>query len=157
MRFIVLSFLFVACGSAKVEKGEQGLAGPTGPTGASAADSSLVRSTMFCGTGQLATTTMGVAYSLTEFRGGDVFVSGSIYGKSVEAGDSDFFQASQAGAKTGHIQVIFDILGSANVGYWVLESDRTAKTLTVSYDDPDITSQQHQWTLSGTDCTLKTY
>ena len=136
--------------------GKDGTNGTNGAPGKDATAQSLFATSLHCG-GQLASTGLWFSYDAGVLKSGDVLATGSIRNNSAEISKTEFYAATQVGAATAEVLLEYDLLGTANAGYWSIKLDRTTLVTTITNFDADAAGGQNAWTMTPDKCVVNTY
>jgi len=168
--------------SAIITNGEDGANGLAGVDGASCTvvDNNNGSSTISCEDGSSAVVNDGASSSLTTItsclgwldgsysdiwwsyevftlENGDKFISIGISNFSLGVSDSKIYSPSAQSYDSAPLLVIFDVFGSANVGFWRLSFDSANSGVDIIYNDLDLADTSISWAADSSDCTVVDY
>ncbi len=136
--------------------GPQGEKGDTGDVGPLAPGLGEIETALVCAATLPATTIM-FTYTARIFSDGSVWAFGDVSDASVSSGNSSFYDSSMVGAADGNVACVLDVAGAANAGWWRISFDRSDYTVTVTYNDVDVTDGSDTWTFATPETCVVTH
>lgn len=96
-------------------------------------------------------------YDVKQFQSGNILTRGAIYTSIIESSSTTIYSPAQGGFVSAPSFVTFDVLGTANYGWWRLELDRATLVVTITYNDLDLEENPTIWAVAPEACTRNVF
>lgn len=134
------------------QDGAVGATGATGAAGSSAAATAMTGKISCYGTLSNTTPAVSVKYEVAQFSSNFILATASVQNQSIQSTGSEFYATTETGYSYALVQLIFDLTGSANSGYWNIWLNRSTLVATVEYHDADLPNGTLTWSISADKC-----